>query len=256
MFFRTLFIVCICQFSAEVLNAQSFGFGCLGFVGGYGGFSYQRYDPKGLNDFINDFNELRSDSLVSPMENFGKAQGYRVGLNLFRAKIENFVLTPKVYYQSVTEKHEALEKFKTGTRSTSMKLELRNWAIGVDLGISVTKDISWKVVDGALHFNTVILTNTENSTGSQTIVRKFRTESTTVGYTIGTGFILEIIDEYFSIEGVAGYTFLSIENLYDDNNTPFLNPAQLSEQASVIDNKFIDAGGFNAVIQLNVGFPL
>lgn len=248
MFFRALFFVCICQFSTAVLNAQSFGFGCLGFVGGYGGFSYQRYDPKGLNEFISDFNELRSDSLISPMENFGKAQGYRVGLNLFRAKIENFILTPKVYFQSVSEKHEALEKFETGTRSTNMKLELRNWAIGIDLGISVTKDISWKVVDGALHFNTVILTNTVNSTGAQTIVRKYRTESTTVGYTIGTGFILEIIDEYFSIEGAAGYTQLSIDNLFF-NNEPLISSNEIS-------NEIIDSGGFSAVIQLNVGFPL
>ena len=256
MFFRALFIVCICLFSEEVLNAQSFGFGCLGFVGGYGGYSYQSYDPKGLNDFISVFNEARSDSLVSPMENFGEAQGYRVGLNLFRAKIENFILTPKVYYQSVTEKHESLEKFETSTRSTTMKLELRNWAIGIDLGISVTRDLSWKVVDGALHFNTIILTNTENSTGAQTIVKKYRTESTTVGYTVGTGFILEIIDEYFSIEGAAGYTFLSIENLFDDDGIPFLNRTQTNQQASVTNNEFIDAGGFNAVIQLNVGFPL
>jgi len=256
MFFRALFIICIYQFSAAVLNAQSFGFGCLGFVGGYGGYSYHRYDPKGLNDFISDFNEVRGDSLVSPFEDFGKAQGYRVGLNFFRAKVENFILTAKGYYQSITEKHEALEKFKSGTRSTTMKLELRNWAIGIDLGISVTKDISWKVVDGALHFNTVILTNTENSTGAQTIVRKYKTESATLGYTIGTGFILEIIDEYFSIEGVAGYTFLSIENLFDDNGTPFLNSSQPNEQASLIENDFIDAGGFSAVIQFNIGFPL
>jgi hypothetical protein len=256
MFFRVLLIVCLWQFSAAILNAQSFGFGCLGFVGGYGGFSYQKYDPKGLNDYISIFNETRVDSLVSPMENFGSAQGYRVGLNLFRTKIENFVLTPKVYYQSVSEKHEALERFETGTRSTTVKLELRNWAIGIDLGISVTKDISWKVVDGALHFNTVILTNTENSTGAHTKIIKYRTESTSVGYTVGTGFILEIIDEYFSIEGAAGYTFLSVENLFDDNGNPFLNQIQANEQASVISNDFIDAGGFNAVIQLNVGFPL
>jgi hypothetical protein len=129
-----------------------------------------------------------------------------------------------------------------------LKLELRNWAVGVDLGISVTKTISWKVVDGALHFNTIILTNTENTTGAQTTVNKFRTESTQLGYSIGTGFIFEIIDEYLSIEGVAGYTSLSIENLQKDNNN-FLTE-------DVTTNNFIDGGGFNAVVQLNIGFPL
>jgi hypothetical protein len=106
-----------------------------------------------------------------------------------------------------------------------------------------------------VHFNTVILTNTENSTGEQTKVNKFKTESTTVGYSLGTGFILEIIDEYFSIEGVAGYTFLTIENLFDGEGNPFLNPSQTSVQDSA-NNNFIDAGGFSAVIQFNVGFPL
>lgn len=247
MLFRVLFIVCLCQLSAIVINAQSFGFGCLGFVGGYGGFSYQQYKPEGFNDFIKNFNET-SDSLISPMENFGKAQGFRVGLNFFRGKVENFVLTAKGYYQSLTEKHEALENLPAGTRSTTLKLELRNWAVGVDLGISVTKTISWKVVDGALHFNTIILTNTENTTGAQTTVNKFRTESTQLGYSIGTGFIFEIIDEYLSIEGVAGYTSLSIENLQKDNNN------FLTEDVST--NNFIDGGGFNAVVQLNIGFPL
>jgi hypothetical protein len=182
------------------------------------------------------------------MENFGKAQGFRVGLNFFRAKVENFVLTTKGYYQSLTEKHDALEKFQTGSRSTSMKLELRNLAIGIDLGISVTKAISWKVIDGAVHFNNVILTNTENMTGAQTVVQKFRTESTSVGYSIGTGFIFELIDEYFSIEGVAGYTSLSIDNLQKDNNNLLTD--------DVTTNDFINGGGFSAVIQLNVGFPL
>lgn len=247
MLIRVLIIICFCQLSTAVTYAQSFGFGCLGFVGGYGGFSYQQYKPEGFNDFIKYFNESR-DSLISPMENFGKAQGFRVGLNFFRGKVENFVLTAKGYYQSLTEKHEALEKLPAGTRSTTFKLELRNWAVGVDLGISVTKAISWKVVDGALHFNTIILTNTENSTGSQTMVNKFRTETTQLGFSIGTGFIFEIIDEYFSIEGVAGYTSLSVENLQKDN----IN--LLTED--ITTNNFIDTGGFNAVVQLNVGLPL
>ncbi len=256
MIFRDLFFIYLFLLATAALNAQSFGFGCLGFVGGYGGYSYQKYDPEGFNEYINSFNDARQDSLVSPLESFGKAQGYRVGLNFFRAKIKNFVLSTKGFYQSVTEKHEALEKFETGTRSTTMKVELRNWAIGIDLGISVTKDISWKVVDGALNFNTVILTNTENSTGAKTTINKFKTKSTTIGYTVGTGFILEIIDEYFSIEGTAGYTYLSIENLFDDNGSPLLNPAGINDQTDVVKKDFIAAGGFSAVIQFNIGFPL
>ena len=245
-------VLFFCSVVATTVKAQSFGFGCLGFVGGYGGFSYQEYKPTGLNDYINVFNGIRSDSLVSPMENFGKAQGYRVGLNFFRAKVESFVLTTKGYYQSVSEEHEALEKHASGTRSTTMKLEMRNWGIGVDLGISITNWISWKVVDGALNFNNITLTNTENLTGAETIVKKYKTKSTNLGYSIGTGFILEVIDEYLSIEGVAAYTRLSIDNLQMDDGTLLTQNETTTEPMT----NFINAGGFNAVIQLNVGFPL
>lgn len=247
--FLALF-VCFASFTA--INAQSFGFGCLGFVGGYGGFSYQEYKAAGLNGYINVFNDIRSDSLVSPMESFGKAQGYRVGLNFFRAKVENFVLTTKGYYQSISEEHEALEKFAAGTNSTTMKLEMRNWGIGVDLGISITKWMSWKVVDGALHFNNITFTNTENLTGAKTTVKKYKTRSTNLGYSIGTGFILEIIDDYFSIEGSAGYTKLNVDNLQMDDGTLLTK----NETTEDLMSEFINAGGFNAVIQLNVGFPL
>jgi hypothetical protein len=245
-------VLLISFFAVSGVMAQSFGFGCLGFVGGYGGYSYQRYEPKGLNDYIVVFNQNREDSLVSAMGGFGTAKGYRVGLNFFRAKVDNFIITTKGYYQSLTEKHESLEKFQTGTTSTTMRLDLRNWGVGLDLGISITSRISWKVVDGAVHFNNLVFTNTENSTGAQTIVRKFKTESTSVGYSIGTGFILEIIDDYISIEGTAAYTQISVDNLQLDDGTLLTRHENTTDPMK----DFIESGGFNAVIQLNVGFPL
>ncbi|MDR3626737.1 MAG: hypothetical protein P4L45_07880, partial [Ignavibacteriaceae bacterium] len=78
---------------------QSFGFGCLGFVGGYGGYSYQKYNATGLNNYVNGFNEDHKDSLSSPMGKFGVASGYRVGINFFRANIKGFILTTKGFYQ-------------------------------------------------------------------------------------------------------------------------------------------------------------
>jgi hypothetical protein len=246
--------VVLLLFTSNVLQAQSeaFGFGCLGFVSGYGGYSYQVYKPDGLNGYIAVLNNNREDSLVSPMNNFGKASGYRVGINLFRAKVTNFVLTAKGFYQSITEKHESLERIFTGIRSTTFKLNLRNWGIGVDLGISITNALSWKVVDGALNFNNVTFTNTENSSGARTVVKKYKTTSTSLGYSLGTGFILEVVDEYFSIEGVAGYTEMSIDQLQLDDGTILT----VNENSSVALDNFINSGGFNAVIQFNVGFPL
>lgn len=227
-------------------KAQAFGFGCLGFVGGYAGYSYQRYTPTGLNDYINVFNESQNDSLASPMGEFGKARGYRVGLNFFRANLEGFILTTKGFYQHLTEKNEA----SVGETSTSLKLDIKSWGVGLDLGTSITGALSWKVIDAAVLFNSATLTNTANAPGT-TEVKKYQTDASVIGYSVGTGFILEIVDEYISLEGLAGYTVFKIDNV-SDNDIPF--PAD--ETAAVPMKNFIESGGFNAVIQINIGFPL
>jgi hypothetical protein len=246
---KVFFIILV--LSAPEIFPQSFGFGCLGFVGGYGGYSIQNFNPTGLNDYINIYNDIRSDSLTSPMESFGKAKGYRIGINFFRAKFTGVILTAKGFYQSLKEKHESLERFQTGIKSTTFDLALRNWGVGVDLGIPVTRSLSWKIVDGAVHFNTVSLTSTENFPGADTDVKKYNSEST-LGYSVGTGFIYSIIEGYISIEGTAGYTVLSIDKMKLDELTYLTKNENTTD---VMDN-FIESGGFSALIQLNIGFPL
>ena len=131
------------------LSAQTFGFGCLGFVGGYGGYSYQKYHPGTLNDYINNYNISYSDSITTPFAKFGQADGYRLGLNFFRAKYKGFIITAKGFYQDLSEKHEAKEHFSNGDGNTSLELEIRNWALGIDLGTEITGALSWKIVDAA-----------------------------------------------------------------------------------------------------------
>ena len=94
---------------------QSFGFGCLGFVGGYGGYGYQKYNAPGLNNYVKEFNENYKGSLASPMGNFGTETGYRVGINFFRANIRGFILTTKGFYQSLTEKNSATINYLTAS---------------------------------------------------------------------------------------------------------------------------------------------
>lgn len=232
------------------VKAQAFGFGCLGFVGGYAGYSYQRYTPTGLNNYINVFNELRNDSISSPMGQFGKARGYRVGLNFFRANLEGFILTTKGFYQHLTEKNEARVNSSEGEITTSLKMDIKSWGVGLDLGTSITGALSWKVIDAALLFNSATLTSTENAPGS-TEVKKYQTDASVIGYSVGTGFILEIVDEYISLEGLAGYTVFKIDNVfYNDIALP------VDETTEVTMQNFIESGGFNAVIQFNIGFPL
>jgi hypothetical protein len=234
------------------LKAQSFGFGCLGLVGGYAGYSYQIYRPTGLNTYIQTFNLIRKDSLHGSMQNFGKSSGYRVGINFFRADLKGFILTAKGFYQSLGEENDASVISAAGTTNTSYDFNLRSWGIGFDLGTSLTHSLSWKVIDASLLFNSVQFTNTTNYPGAVTNVNSYKTDKQVLGYTVGTGFILAIIGHYVSLEGFVGYTYLKIDRVKQDDGT-YLT---VNESSSADMKNFIDAGGFNTVVQLNIGFPL
>ena len=197
---------------------QSFGFGCLGFVGGYGGYSYQKYNAPGLNNYVKDFNQNYKGSLSSPMSNFGTETGYRVGINFFRANIKGFILTTKGFYQSLTEKNSATINYFTassvnGNANTSnsnaiFELDLKSYGLGLDLGTSITNALSWKVVDAALLYNMASFTDTRNFPGAATEVFNYNNEKYILGYTVGTGFILEIIDQYISLKALRAILHL------------------------------------------------
>ena len=89
-------------------------------------------------------------------------------------------------------------------------------------------------------------------TGAQTIIKKYKTKSTNLGYSVGTGFIIDLIEDYISIEGLAAYTQISVDDLQMDDGTLL---AEDETTAQPMTN-FVSVGGFNAVVQLNVGFPL
>ncbi len=249
--FYSILIASFILFGTNI-RSQTFGFGCLGFVGGYGGYTYQQFDATGLNEFVRQFNEAKASTLQSDLKEFKYATGYRVGINIFRASFEGgFMVTAKGYYQSLGKKNEVIENIPEGTTNYSFDLDLKNWAIGFDVGINLTAGISWKILDGAVHFNKVKLTNTVNTPGD-TEIHKFISDDNVFGYSVGTGFIVYIVEDYISIEGLAGYTGLTIDNMKLEEGTPF-PPEPYNNQENV---NFIDSGGFTAVVQLNVGFPL
>ncbi len=233
-------------------RAQSFGFGCLGFVGGYAGFSYQKYNPKGLNQYVAAFNSANKDSLSSPMSKFGEATGYRIGINLFRANLKGFILTTKGFYQYLSEKNSADINDLNGTSNAVYEVELRNWGVGIDLGTAITDILSWKVIDAALLYNSASFTNTRNSPGPATTINIYNSEKYSLGYSVGTGFILQLIDRYISLEGAAGYAAFKIDKMQTSDGTELA----ISESSKVPMRNFISSGGFNAVVQLNIGFPL
>jgi len=248
--FFTVIVLSVVLFNTTV-NSQTFGFGCLGFFGGYGGIVYQSYKADGLNQFVNYFNEMNSSTLDDPFQEFYGAVGYRVGVNFFRATWgSGFILTAKGYYQSLSRTREASESSVNGNTNYTFELDLKNWSVGIDFGYAITSFLSWKIVDGSINFNNVSLTNTKNSTEG-TEVSKYISESGVIGYSIGTGIIFFIIKDYISLEGLAGYTGLTIESLNHEEGEQFLKDLPAGNETN-----FIESGGFTAVVQLNVGFPL
>jgi hypothetical protein len=248
LFQKIFFLVLI--FSYQILP-QSFGFGCLGFVGGFGAYSYQQYKPDGLNRYVANFNSSSSEYIDKNMSDFGKASGYRVGVNVFRAKFSGFFITAKGYYQQLHEDHSAIVYQTAVGINYEYDLKIKSWGFGADVGIPVTGFLSWKILDGSILVNSARFTETINSSQG-TSVRKYDNDKTEIGYSIGTGFIFEIIKDYISLEGSASYSQLTIDKMKADDGSGNLN---FNSQTGSTD-KFIKSGGFNAVIQLNLGFPL
>lgn len=234
-----------------LVYGQSFGFGCLGFVGGYGGYNYQQYQPGMLETYVNQFNSKVLSFSGKQMDQFGKADGYRFGLNFFRAKFSNFFVTAKGFYQQLGESHEGSLADGGGLHYYDYDLKLRSWGIGLDVGIPVFNGLHWKILDGALLINTARLTETVNSL-SVTSVRKFNNGKSALGYSIGSGFVVEILKNYISLEGIVAYSYLNIDEMKTDENFQFKDLIDSPDA----NEPFIKSGGFNAVLQLNVGFPL
>jgi len=233
------------------LNSQTFGFGCLGFTGGYAGYSHQKYQPDGLNDYIKIFNLNRKDSLTENLHSFGSANGFRVGLNFFRKKFSGVFITAKGFYQFLNEKHQAVEKLSSGIVSTSNEVKMTNWGLGIDLGTPIISFLNWKIIDAALLYNQARFSNTQNFPGALTVVNNYKSDYH-FGYTIGTGIIIEILGEYITLEGLAAYSKITIDEMKMDDGTKLMKNENLTETMK----NFIADGGFNAVIQLNIGLPL
>lgn len=233
------------------IHPQTFGFGCLGFPGAYGGYSYQKYKPDGLNESVRIFNLIRKDSLSESLSNFGQAQGFRVGVNFFRKKFSSVFITGKGYYQFLAEKHEALEKLFAGEVRTSYEVKITNWGLGIDLGMPIVSFLNWKIVDAALLYNQAKFSSTQNFTGSSTLVNNYKSDFK-LGYSVGTGIVFELLGEYITLEGSAAYSSFTIDEMKSDNGTAL----PVNEKSAEAMRNFITDGGFNAVIQLNIGLPL
>ena len=253
-----IFLLLVLLFGIRNTEAQSFGFGCFGFVGGYVGYGYQKYEPGSLNEAITFFNDQVSDGSSETIPEFGNAHGYRLGINFFRARFSGAFLSLKGYYEILSENRSFSYTSGSESINSELDLDLKSWNVGIDFGIPITNDLSWKIVEGSLHFNTITCTY-KPDLNDNTSDRKYSNDSPELGYSISTGFVFSVIENFVSLEGTAGYKFFKIKQMTNSEGSNFyLRPlgAREVENTDLINSDFINGGGFSASVQLNVGFPL
>lgn len=220
-------------------KAQTMGFGCLGLSGVYGGYSLQNYNADELNHYLN--NSL----LPGANYQFEKSTGFRVGINLVRAKFENYFISVKGYFQFLKE--EDIDRNIPGrAEGVEDKFELvqNHFGLGVDFGIPVFDFLDLKLVEGGVNFYKYELNYITQINGEKTGDEKFENDESNIGYYLGSGMIIHLVKDYISIEATANYNFYELNSLKSDRNS-------LIERDKLIETK-----GISGTVQLNLGFPL
>ncbi len=248
LFKYLIIVISITSFSQ--VNSQTCGFGCLGLSGVYGGYSLQQYEADGLNRYLDE----QTNSFISslPFENrfnFKEGRGFKVGINLVRADYSSYFFTFKGYYQFLVEEQNI--SYNTYDHLDA-KLEMNNWGIGIDFGIPLISFIDWKVLDGELKFFSPKLSMSEynsNPLGNSIRVENIYTpDRVKMGFSVGSGLIFNLIEDYVSLEATGMFTFVEIDYLTSD-----IDGSKIPTESS--ESKFISKGGLQAFLQLNVGIP-
>jgi hypothetical protein len=249
MKYKLSVLLCVLLYSG--LNAQQIGFGCLGLVGGYGGYQYQQYKATGLNAYIDDFNTISRDSLSNNFKHLGTLKGYRLGINFYRQNFKGLIFTIKGFYSSVSEKNTANYNALGSNKSYSLEVKSNNPGVGFDIGLALTTALHWKVVDAGLTYGDIKLTKSYNTVNGLLPDEEYSVNKVQVEYSVGTGFILYVIEKYVSLEGTLGFNNITVDYFNSKSGTPF---SYTSSQVPV--KNAIESGGLSATLQLNIGFPL
>lgn len=228
------------------LNAQTFGFGCLGLSGFYGGYGIHTYEASGLNQSLNSvYNNL---SPQSGTINFEKATGFRAGANILRADFNKVFITAKGFFQFSKETKNF--EFATGTDPSKLDMELitNHWGIGIDFGFPVFSFLNLKLIEGGVTFYNIEFKEKLFVNDEEISDEAYTNDETEIGYYVGTGLIINLIEGYISIEGSAMYHFYKIDSVQNSDG--------ISYPIASVNSPFIEKGGFAAAVQLNIGFPL
>ncbi|MBU1101352.1 MAG: hypothetical protein KKA84_13200 [Bacteroidetes bacterium] len=242
---KNLYILLIFPLVTQSLQAQSFGFGCLGLSGIYGGYSIQQFDAAPIEDAIGLYNISRNN--MNDGLKFDQLEGYRIGGNIFRARFSSLFITTKGYYQFLEQKQNGFSSEVASIKKDEYKLSLNHWGLGIDIGFPLFSFLDWKILEGGVNFYDVDFDYESLLEAEGDLKVHYSTDEVTVGYYAGTGLILHIIPDYISVEGTAFYNFVGLSN-FITSDTDRLNLINTGE-------KLVE-GRFGAVVQINVGFPL
>ncbi|MFC2133779.1 hypothetical protein ACFLTH_04110 [Bacteroidota bacterium] len=245
VFYCVVFIVLFISKPGDLFS-QSFGFGCLGLSGVYGGYSTQTFEAGGLNQTI--IARYENMGINNSDVSFGRASGLRLGANIFRAKFSNYFLTFKAFYQFLEEQHRRSHQISSVMYDDNYLLELNHWGVALDLGIPLFDFLDLKIVEGGMIFYNAEFSINSFVDGQNQSEVKYKNSDTETGYYVGTGLIVHIIPDYISLEGTAMYNFVQISRLETGNGDAI--------PYDTITTNFIESGKVATAVQLNIGFPL
>lgn len=216
-----------------------------------GGYGIQYYDPAGLNNYINLYNQKFASTLKTKMDNFGTATGFKLGANLVQIQQDNILIGLRVAYHQMNEKNSATAELTTGgTAKREFDLTLTSIGIGFATSLIVSKRLDIKFLDAMITWNNAKLLN-KYSDASTSSEEKLESPESKIGYTVAGGLTFYPLPPYISFEASGGYAFFSIPEMKFDSGQ-FLT--QTPDGGPKMEN-FIDTGGFFAFIQLNLAIP-
>jgi len=245
MFKKLTIVSTIFLISATLTNGQSCGFGCLGFSGGYGGYTIQQYDMKGLNDHLH---EIVGAAGYDIGENtFHEGKGFRVGINIFKARFDAVYFGTKFFYQFL-EEEKTFVNTNDPSKQRKFNLGFNYWGFGGELGFPLFSYLDLKLVEGGVTLHNVTFKDETYVGDAMFSEVKYESTGTQVGYYVASGLIIHLIKNYISIEGTASYNFIDLEEVQSDNGE--IIPAR----GGIVS--LAQKGGLTGTVQFNVSFPL
>lgn len=238
--------ILIMLFTGSFTAAQTCGFSCFGLSGFYGGYSINEFNANNLNSYI--LNTLDAEKLIGEKPNFGRAEGYRIGANIFRAQFDSYFVSAKGFYQFLDQKQDFLQSMENLKQIDKYSLKLNYWGLGIDFGIPLFNFLDLKLFEGGITFYRAKLNYALFQNSQKMSEKNFETSKVDMSYYVGSGLIIHIIPNYISIEGTATYSIFTLDAFEDVNGNRF--PPTLSSDQFLLSGK-----KFGATLQLNIGIP-